>query len=163
MTSLDHPAGGSGSREGRFDTPELRGDRTMAGKLAGKVAVITGGTSGIGLATAQRFVREGAFVFITGRRQEELDKAAREIGPNAYPIQGDVSKLADLDRLYATVEREKGKVDIPLRQRGFGFVRPPWVDHRGAFRRDLSTSMSAGSSSPCRSRSRCSATAAPSS
>ena len=67
-------------------------------KLAGKVAVITGGNSGIGLATAKRFVAEGAYVFITGRRQQELDKAVKEIGRNVTGVQGDVAKLADLDR-----------------------------------------------------------------
>jgi NAD(P)-dependent dehydrogenase (short-subunit alcohol dehydrogenase family) len=67
------------------------------GKLDGKIAVITGGDSGLGLATAERFVAEGAFVFITGRRQQELDAAARKIGRNAAAVQGDVSKLDDLD------------------------------------------------------------------
>ena len=71
--------------------------------LNNKVAVITGGSSGIGLAIAKRFVSEGAYVFITGRRQSELDKAAAEIGKNVTAVQGDVSKLEDLDRLYSTV------------------------------------------------------------
>ncbi len=96
----------------------------MAGKLEGKVAVVTGGNSGIGLATAQRFAAEGAFVFITGRRQSELDAAAKVIGPNAFPVQGDVAKLADLDRLYATVEREKGKIDILFANAGTGSFAP---------------------------------------
>jgi len=96
----------------------------MTGKLEGKVAVVTGGNSGIGLATAQRFATEGAYVFITGRRQAELDKAAREIGPNAFPVQGDVANLADLDRLYATVEREKGKIDILFANAGSGSFAP---------------------------------------
>jgi NAD(P)-dependent dehydrogenase (short-subunit alcohol dehydrogenase family) len=87
--------------------------------LAGKVAVITGGSSGIGLATAKRFVREGAYVFITGRRQSELDKAKSEIGQNATTVQGDVQSLADLDRLYATVKAEKGVVDIVVANAGF--------------------------------------------
>ncbi len=77
-----------------------------------KVAVITGGTSGIGLATAERLVNEGAQVFITGRRQSELDAAVKQIGRNVTGVQGDVAKLADLDRLYATVKREKGFIDI---------------------------------------------------
>ncbi len=81
-------------------------------KLAGKVAVITGGSSGIGLATARKFVEEGAHVFITGRRQEELDKAAKSIGKNVTTVQGDVAKLDDLDRLYETVRTEKGPIDI---------------------------------------------------
>ena len=73
-------------------------------KLEGKIAIITGGNSGIGLATALRFVAEGAYVFITGRRQSELDEAARRIGKNVTAVQGDVSNLADLDRLYAVVK-----------------------------------------------------------
>ena len=96
----------------------------MAGRLEGKVAVVTGGNSGIGLATAQRFVAEGAFVFITGRRQAELDAAAKAIGPNAFPVQGDVAKPADLDRLYTTVEREKGKIDILFANAGTGAFAP---------------------------------------
>jgi NAD(P)-dependent dehydrogenase (short-subunit alcohol dehydrogenase family) len=73
-------------------------------KLEGKVAVITGGNSGIGLATAQRFVAEGAYVFITGRRQSELDAAVKRIGNNVIAVQEDVSNLADLDRLYVTIK-----------------------------------------------------------
>src|SRR6476659_2538319 len=81
-------------------------------KLEGKVAVVTGGSTGIGLATAKRFVDEGAYVFITGRRQSELDAAVTEIGDNAVVVQGDVSNLADLDRLYAKVKEQKGRIDI---------------------------------------------------
>ena len=80
----------------------------MGNKLEGKIAVITGGNSGIGLATAKRFVSDGAYVFITGRRQNELDAAVSEIGKNVTGIQGDVSNLADLDRLYNTVKDQKG-------------------------------------------------------
>jgi NAD(P)-dependent dehydrogenase (short-subunit alcohol dehydrogenase family) len=80
--------------------------------LQGKVAVITGGSSGIGLATAQRFVAEGAFVFITGRRQGELDKAAKQIGKNFAAVRCDVTKLEDLDRLYQEVATSRGKIDI---------------------------------------------------
>jgi NAD(P)-dependent dehydrogenase (short-subunit alcohol dehydrogenase family) len=87
--------------------------------LEGKVAVVTGGSSGIGLATAKRFVREGAHVFITGRRQSELDKAKTEIGRNVTVVQGDVANLADLDRLYAAVKAEKGAVDIVVANAGF--------------------------------------------
>ncbi|NDL63716.1 SDR family NAD(P)-dependent oxidoreductase [Acerihabitans arboris] len=79
--------------------------------LNGKIAVVTGGNSGIGLAIAQRFVREGAYVFITGRRQEELDKAVALIGKNVEAVQGDVTKSEDLDRLYATVKASKGRLD----------------------------------------------------
>jgi NAD(P)-dependent dehydrogenase (short-subunit alcohol dehydrogenase family) len=86
--------------------------------LDGKVAVITGGNSGIGLATAQRFVQEGAYVFVTGRRQVELDKAVSLIGKNVTAIQGDVTSLDDLDRIAATVEAEKGKVDIIVSSAG---------------------------------------------
>jgi NAD(P)-dependent dehydrogenase (short-subunit alcohol dehydrogenase family) len=82
------------------------------GKLQEKVAVITGGTEGIGLATAQLFVNEGAYVFITGRRQEKLEKAVNAIGSNVTGVQGDVAKLADLDRLYETVRKVKGRIDI---------------------------------------------------
>jgi NAD(P)-dependent dehydrogenase (short-subunit alcohol dehydrogenase family) len=84
----------------------------MAQKLAGKVAVITGANSGIGLATARQFAAEGAHVFITGRRQSELDAAAKQIGPGVTAVQGDVARLADLDRLYAEVKRQKGRIDV---------------------------------------------------
>jgi NAD(P)-dependent dehydrogenase (short-subunit alcohol dehydrogenase family) len=81
-------------------------------KLEGKIAVITGGNSGIGLATAQRFIDEGAYVFITGRRQSELDAAVKQIGNNVTGVQSDVSILADLDRLYDTVKEQKGQIDV---------------------------------------------------
>jgi NAD(P)-dependent dehydrogenase (short-subunit alcohol dehydrogenase family) len=84
----------------------------MSKKLEGKVAVITGGNSGIGLATARRFVAEGAHVFITGRRQAELDAAVTQIGRNVTGVPGDVSNLADLDRLFATVKRQQGRLDV---------------------------------------------------
>ena len=90
----------------------------MARKLEGKVAVVTGGSTGIGLATAKRFVEEGAFVFVTGRRQEELDAAAKEIGRNVAAVRGDVAKLADLDRLYAEVKQRKGRVDVVFANAG---------------------------------------------
>jgi NAD(P)-dependent dehydrogenase (short-subunit alcohol dehydrogenase family) len=90
------------------------------GKHDGKVAVVTGGNSGIGLATAQRLVNEGAYVFITGRRREELDKAVRLIGKSVTAVQGDVSKLEDLDRLYEAVKREKGHLDIVFANAGAG-------------------------------------------
>jgi NAD(P)-dependent dehydrogenase (short-subunit alcohol dehydrogenase family) len=88
------------------------------GKLEGKVAVITGGTAGIGLATAQRFVAEGAQVFFTGRRQSELDKAVKQIGKNVTGVQGDVANLADLDRLYATVKQKAGHIDVVFANAG---------------------------------------------
>ena len=88
------------------------------GALEGKVAVITGGNSGIGLATARRFVNEGAYVFITGRRQAELDKAVSLIGKNVTAVQGDVTKLDDLDRVAAAVSTEKGVVDIIVSNAG---------------------------------------------
>jgi NAD(P)-dependent dehydrogenase (short-subunit alcohol dehydrogenase family) len=90
-------------------------------RLEGKVAVITGGSSGIGLATAQRFVEGGAYVFITGRRQGELDAAVDKIGKNSVTgVQGDVSNPADLDRLYATVKGQKGRIDILFANAGIG-------------------------------------------
>ena len=93
-------------------------------KLEGKVAVITGGNSGIGLATAQRFVKEGAHVFITGRRQRELDEAVKQIGDNVTGVQGDMSNLADLDRLYDTVKQQKGQLDILFANAGLGEFLP---------------------------------------
>jgi NAD(P)-dependent dehydrogenase (short-subunit alcohol dehydrogenase family) len=89
-------------------------------KLEGKIAVITGGSSGIGLATAKRFVTEGAYVFVTGRRQTELKVAVRDIGKNVTDVQGDVSNLADLDRLYSIVKQQKGHIDILFANAGLG-------------------------------------------
>jgi NAD(P)-dependent dehydrogenase (short-subunit alcohol dehydrogenase family) len=89
------------------------------GKLDGKTALITGGNSGIGLATAKRFVNEGAYVFITGRREAELARAIKEVGKNVTGVQGDVSELADLDRLFAQIKRERGKLDIVFANAGF--------------------------------------------
>jgi NAD(P)-dependent dehydrogenase (short-subunit alcohol dehydrogenase family) len=88
------------------------------GKLDGKIALVTGGTSGIGLATAKQFVREGAYVFITGRRDPELAAAVKEIGINVTAVQGDVSNLGDLDRLVAQIRHEKGKLDIVFANAG---------------------------------------------
>jgi len=94
------------------------------GALEGKVAVITGGNSGIGLATAKRFVKEGANVFITGRRQAELDAAVSLIGENVTAVRGDVSKLDDLDHLYEVVRKVKGRIDVVFANAGV--VDPVW-------------------------------------
>ena len=96
---------------------------TTVGKLRGKVAVITGGTTGIGFAAAKLFVEEGAYVFITGRRQRELDAAVKAIGRNVTGVQGDVAKVADLDRLYAAV-KAKGKLDIVFANAGIAEFAP---------------------------------------
>jgi NAD(P)-dependent dehydrogenase (short-subunit alcohol dehydrogenase family) len=88
-------------------------------RLQGKVALITGGSSGLGLATALRFAKEGAFVYITGRRQHELDMAAALIGDGVATIRGDVQNSHDLDRLYERIKREKGKIDILVANAGF--------------------------------------------
>jgi len=90
----------------------------MAKKLEGKVAVVTGGTEGIGFATAKLFVKEGAYVFITGRRQKELDAAVKAIGGNVSGVQGDIAKLADLDRLYETISKVRGRFDIVFANAG---------------------------------------------
>jgi NAD(P)-dependent dehydrogenase (short-subunit alcohol dehydrogenase family) len=94
------------------------------GKLDGKIALVTGGTSGIGLATAKRFVNEGAYVFITGRREPELNSAVKEIGHGVTGIQGDVSKIADLDRLFAQIKKEKGRLDIVFANAGIARYAP---------------------------------------
>lgn len=93
-------------------------------KLQGKVALITGGTEGIGLATAKLFVKEGAYVFITGRRQQQLDEAVKAIGSNVSGVQGDVANLADLDRLYEVVAKVKGRIDIVFANAGVGEFVP---------------------------------------
>ncbi len=94
------------------------------GRLEGKVAVVTGANSGIGLATAKRFVREGARLFVTGRRQPELDAAVREIGGKTTGVSGDVSNLADLDRLYDVVRHEAGFIDVLFANAGGGGFSP---------------------------------------
>ena len=94
------------------------------GKLEGKIALITGGNSGIGLATAKEFVKEGAYVFITGRRDAELAVAVKEVGRNVTGVQGDVSNLGDLDRLFAQIKREKGKLDIVFANAGIAKYAP---------------------------------------
>src|SRR3989442_1643662 len=94
------------------------------GKLDGKIALVTGGNSGIGLATAKQFVNEGAYVFITGRRKPELDAAVKEIGRNVTGVQGDVSNLGDLDRLFGQIRQEKGKLDIVFVNAGVARFAP---------------------------------------
>jgi len=93
-------------------------------RLDGKIALVTGGTSGIGLATAKQFVSEGAYVFITGRREPELAAAVKEIGRNVSGVQGDISNLADLDRLFAQIRKEKGKLDIVFANAGVAKYAP---------------------------------------
>ena len=99
------------------------------GKLERKIALITGGSSGIGLATAKQFVNEGAYVFITGRREQELAAAVKEIGKNVTAVQGDVANLSDLDRLFAQIQREKGTLDIVFANAGVAQYAPPRLDH----------------------------------
>jgi len=94
------------------------------GKLEGKIVLVTGGNSGIGLATAKRFVHEGAYVFITGRRETELARAVKDIGKNVTGVQGDVANLGDLDRLFAQIKREKGKLDIVFANAGVAKYAP---------------------------------------
>ena len=96
----------------------------MMDKLEGKIALITGGNSGIGLATAKQFVNEGAYVFITGRRDPELAAAVKEIGRNVTGVQGDVSNLGDLDSLFAKIKREKGQLDIVFANAGVARYAP---------------------------------------
>jgi NAD(P)-dependent dehydrogenase (short-subunit alcohol dehydrogenase family) len=97
----------------------------MSKKLENKVAVITGATSGMALATAKLFIKEGAYVFITGRSQERLDKAIKEIGKNVTGVQGDSGNLADLDRLFEMVKKEKGRIDVLFASAGVGEVNKP--------------------------------------
>ena len=92
----------------------------MATKLAGKIALITGGTSGLGFATAKRFISEGAKVVVTGRRQADLDAAVRELGESALGVRGDVSNLTDLDHLYDTIREKFGRLDILFANAGGG-------------------------------------------
>src|SRR5260370_8448478 len=101
------------------------------GKLEGRIALVTGGNSGIGLATAKQFVNEGAYVFITGRRQQELDAAVKEIGKNVTVVKGDVAKLDDLDRLFAQIKRDKGRLDIVFANAGVTSHTPlaPLTEH----------------------------------
>ena len=110
------------------------------GKLERKIALITGGNSGIGLATAKEFVAEGAYVFITGRRQPQLDAAVKQIGKNIAAIQGDVSSLADLDRVFATIKEKKSHLDIIFANAGGGSVASISRRHRSPIRQRYSAS-----------------------
>src|SRR5882672_4880807 len=93
-------------------------------RLAKKTALITGGSTGIGLATAKQFVNEGAYVFITGRRESELAAAVKEIGKNVAGVQGDVSNLGDLDRLFARIKQDKGRLDVLFANAGVATLAP---------------------------------------
>jgi NAD(P)-dependent dehydrogenase (short-subunit alcohol dehydrogenase family) len=107
-----------------MNATKMKRDAKRACKLEGKIALITGGNSGIGLATAKEFVNKGAYVFITGRREPELAAAAKEIGKNVTAIQGDVSNLGDLDRLFAQIKKEKSKLDIVFANAGVAKYAP---------------------------------------
>jgi NAD(P)-dependent dehydrogenase (short-subunit alcohol dehydrogenase family) len=96
----------------------------MSSRLEGKIALVTGGSSGIGLATAQRFAKEGAYVYITGRRQPELDKAVKTIGTRVTAVRADASILADLDKLFAQIKQERGRLDIVFANAGGGSFAP---------------------------------------
>jgi len=120
-----------GESQGGAATSETYGSKVtgkdgikMAGKLEGKIALVTGGSSGIGLATAQEFVREGAYVYITGRRQSELDKAVKTIGKQVTAVRADVASLTDLDRLFGQIKQEKGRLDVVFANAGGGSFAP---------------------------------------
>ncbi len=110
-------------------------------KLTGKVALVTGGNSGMGLATARLFAAEGAKVVITGRRQEALDEAAKTVGPAVLTVQGDVSKMADLDRLFATIKNKFGQLDVLFANAGFGEVAPLGQVTEDQFDRQFATNV----------------------
>src|SRR5438309_12048972 len=104
---------------------EIRfGENKMQGRLEGKISLITGGSTGIGFATAQRFVKEGAYVYITGRRQPELDEAVKKIGDRVTAVRADASSLTDLDRLFAQIKQEKGRLDVVFANAGGGTLAP---------------------------------------
>jgi NAD(P)-dependent dehydrogenase (short-subunit alcohol dehydrogenase family) len=115
---------------------QSQGEFTMAGKLRGKVAMVTGGSAGIGLGIAKRFAQEGARVFITGRRQFQLDEAVASIGGDAAAIQGDSTNLADLDRIYATIKAQAAHLDVLMVNAGvyefgvLGEITEEQVDRR---------------------------------
>src|SRR3984957_15712699 len=118
----------------------MTSDGKKRGKLDGKIALVTGGTSGIGLATAKRFVAEGAYVFITGRRDKELASAVKSIGGSVTGVQGDVSQIADLDQLFAQIKQEKGRLDIVFANAGTAKYAPLGEITEG-FLNEYSTSM----------------------
>src|SRR3984885_5633969 len=129
MCALPHSAPDAGRPISRVSGASPKDQRRslkgeVMGKLEGKVAVITGGSSGMALASAKLFVEEGAYVFITGRRQEQLDEAVKLIGRNVTGVRGDAANLDDLDRLFDTVKREKGKIDILFASAGKGEALP---------------------------------------
>src|SRR5580700_9049680 len=127
MCALPHStpdAGGPISRVSGGLPQQRKTDGELMGKLEGKVAVITGGSSGMALASAKRFVEEGAYVFITGRRQEQLDEAVKLIGRNVTGVRSDAANLDDLDRLFDTVKREKGGIDVLYASAGVGEAVP---------------------------------------
>jgi NAD(P)-dependent dehydrogenase (short-subunit alcohol dehydrogenase family) len=111
-------------RKTGFEVASRQQSTNMNSQFDGKVALVTGGSSGIGLATAQLFAQRGATVYITGRRQKELDQAVLEIGPSATGIQGDVSRLGDIDKVYQTIREQKGKLDILFANAGIGEFAP---------------------------------------
>lgn len=113
----------------------------MPGKLEAKIALITGGNSGIGLAIAQRFTREGAFVFVTGRRKSELEKAGRLIGPESAAIQADVANLADLDKVYQEIKQRKGRLDVLVANAGGGTFAPLGAISEEHFDRTFATNV----------------------
>ena len=133
------------------------------GKLDGKTVVVTGGTSGMALESARLFVAEGAHVFITGRRQAVLDEAVASIGRNATGVQGDSANLADLDRLYETVKRERGSLDVLFASAGAGGEAQPIGEITEANFDTLFGLNTRGTLSRCRRRCRCSTMAARSS
>src|SRR5207237_10039566 len=112
IAALAEPTTASALVDADIGVAQFAGDFTMTSKLSGKVALVTGGSAGIGLGIAKCFAEEGARVFITGRRQAELDKAVTAIGSNATAVQGDTSNLSDLDRLYATIKDKAGHADV---------------------------------------------------
>src|ERR1700730_4509961 len=129
MCALPHSTPDSGGPMSRFSGASPNDQRRslegeIMGKLEGKVAVITGGSSGMALGSARRFVEEGAYVFITGRRQEALDEAVKLIGRNVTGVRGDAAKVDALDRLFDTVKREKGKIDVLFASAGRGDALP---------------------------------------